>query len=143
MRENGSQNEFVIVFKEEINNGNDIVLKQKDIRELQLAKGAIAAGYSVLLSDLGLTESDIDQVMIAGAFGSYIKKESALRIGLLPKIDINKVESIGNSSSIGAKQYLVSVSKRKECKEIILKTEYVELCLRPEFQDKFMEAMIF
>ena len=143
VRENGSQNEFVIVFKEEINNGNDIVLKQKDIRELQLAKGAIAAGYSVLLSDLGLTESDIDQVMIAGAFGSYIKKESALRIGLLPKIDINKVESIGNSSSIGAKQYLVSVSKRKECKEIILKTEYVELCLRPEFQDKFMEAMIF
>lgn len=143
VRENGSQNEFVIVFKEEINNGNDIVLKQQDVRELQLAKGAIAAGYSVLLTDLGLTESDIDEVLVAGAFGSYIKKESALKIGLLPKISIDKVKSIGNSSSIGAKHYLVSSAKRKESEEIINKTEYVELCLRSEFQDKFMEAMIF
>lgn len=143
VRENGSQNEFVIVFKEEINNGSDIVLKQQDVRELQLAKGAIAAGYAVLLLELGLTENDIDEVLIAGAFGSYIKKESALRIGLLPKIDLEKVKSIGNSSSIGSKQYLLSASKRKESDEIIKKTEYVELCLRSEFQDKFMEAMIF
>ncbi len=143
VRESGSQNEFVIVFKEEINNGNDIVLKQQDVRELQLAKGAIAAGYSVLLSELGHSANDIDEVLIAGAFGSYIKKESALRIGLLPKVAIEKVKSIGNSSSIGAKQYLISKLKRSECLEIISKTEYIELCLRPEFQEKFMEAMIF
>jgi uncharacterized 2Fe-2S/4Fe-4S cluster protein (DUF4445 family) len=143
IRENGSQYEFVLVFKEEINNGNDIVLKQQDVRELQLAKGAISAGYSVLLSELGLEEKDIDEVLIAGAFGSYIKKESAMRIGLLPKISLDKVKSIGNSSSIGAKQYLVSDTKRKESIEIVKNTEYIELCLRPDFQEKFMDSMIF
>jgi len=143
IRENGSQNEFVLVFKEEINNGNDIVLKQQDVRELQLAKGAISAGYSVLLSELGLEEKDIDEVLIAGAFGSFIKKESAMRIGLLPKISLDKVKSIGNSSSIGAKQYLISDIKRKESIEIVKNTEYIELCLRPEFQEKFMDSMIF
>ena len=143
IRENGSQYEFVLVFKEEIKNGNDIVLKQQDVRELQLAKGAISAGYSVLLSELGLEEKDIDEVLIAGAFGSYIKKESAMRIGLLPKISLDKVKSIGNSSSIGAKQYLVSDTKRKESIEIVKNTEYIELCLRPDFQEKFMDSMIF
>jgi uncharacterized 2Fe-2S/4Fe-4S cluster protein (DUF4445 family) len=140
--ETNTSNGFIVTFKSD-GIPNDLVLKQKDIRELQLAKAAMAAGYSVLLSDLGLSEEDIEQVLIAGAFGSYIKKESALRIGLLPKVDITKIKSIGNSSSIGAKQYLLSESCRNECNRIINHTGFVELALRPDFQEKFMDSMFF
>jgi len=140
--ETENNNDFIIAFKSD-GMSSDLVLKQQDVRELQLAKAAVAAGYSVLLSELSLSEDDIEEVLIAGAFGSYIKKESALRIGLLPKVDIKKIKSIGNSSSIGAKQYLLSQSCRNECNRIITHTGFVELALLSEFQEKFMGAMFF
>jgi uncharacterized 2Fe-2S/4Fe-4S cluster protein (DUF4445 family) len=134
-----AKNEFMIYSE----NGNSISLRQQDVRELQLAKGAVKAGISTLIASLGIKDEDIDQILIAGAFGSFINKESAMRIGLIPKIDINKVKSIGNSASIGAKQYLLSINKRKEAEESIYKTEYIELCNIPAFQDRFMEEMMF
>jgi uncharacterized 2Fe-2S/4Fe-4S cluster protein (DUF4445 family) len=141
IRANGSQNEFIIIEGDEAN--KEIVLKQQDVRELQLAKGAIKAGITILQSELGITDADIDEILIAGAFGSYINKESAMRIGLIPKINLNKVRSIGNSASIGAKQYLLSLSKRDLTNQAINETEYIELCTKAEFQNRFMEEMIF
>ncbi|MBN1352797.1 DUF4445 domain-containing protein [candidate division KSB1 bacterium] len=138
-----SGNDFLLVPRSETQTNMPIIISQRDVRELQLAKGAIAAGVEVLFNELGIGAADVEQVLIAGAFGNYIDKDNTFKIGLLPDIDQKLVKFVGNAASMGAKKFLLSNAARKEAQRIIEFTEYVELSARPDFQDKFMDAMMF
>jgi len=123
--------------------GKDIFITQKDVRELQLAKGAIRAGIEILLRERGLNKEDIDGVFLAGAFGNYIRRESALRIGLLPSLPIDKIYPVGNAAGRGAMISLVSSRLLKRAEEIARICHYIELSALPEFANYFMDAMYF
>ncbi|MEK6646165.1 MAG: ASKHA domain-containing protein [Candidatus Firestonebacteria bacterium] len=120
-----------------------ILLTQKDVRELQLAKGAIRSGIESLKKNLKISNADIEEVLLAGAFGNYLKPESALRIGLIPDFPLSKVKSIGNAAFEGAKMALVSVLARKESDEIGRKAKYIELSTVQDFNEEFSNAMMF
>ena len=135
--------EFVLLHESDSQNGRKVYLTQKDIREVQLAKGAIYTGVQILLKEYGITIDDVDELLIAGAFGNYIKKEMALRMGLFPKMPLAKIRFIGNAALSGAKMALVSRAMRHEAVEISKRTRYVELAGRGDFQDTFADAMIF
>ena len=132
-------NEFVICR----NSGRELRLTQRDVRKIQLAKGAIRAGIEMLETELGLTHEDIDAVFLAGAFGNYISRESAVAIGLLPPFPPEKIRPVGNAAGAGAKLALVSCQARKEAQEIADRTEHVELGGRAAFQNTFADAMGF
>jgi uncharacterized 2Fe-2S/4Fe-4S cluster protein (DUF4445 family) len=118
-------------------------LKQQDVRELQLAKGAVAAGIEILMKELGIKIDDIEEILIAGAFGSYLNKYNALQIGLLPNIAADKIKFVGNAASMGAKKFLLSKNARKEAEELIKTTQYLELSARLDFQEIFAEKLFF
>ncbi len=115
----------------------DIYLTQDDIRQVQLAKGAIAAGIGLMAKQLGISIEEVDEVLLAGAFGSYIDPKSACTIGLLPAVLRPKIRAVGNAAGSGAK--LLACSKQQQaladklCKEI----EFLELASLPEFQRTF------
>ena len=123
--------------------GAEILLTQSDIRELQLAKGAIYAGLQVLLQEAGLKETDLDQVLLAGAFGNYIRTESAREIGLLPSIPLEKITPVGNAAGRGARMALISRSVRTRAFALPDLVEHVELSTRKDFQDAFIRALSF
>ncbi|MDD5327149.1 MAG: ASKHA domain-containing protein [Phycisphaerae bacterium] len=120
-----------------------LFLTQKDIRELQLAKAAIRAGIKLLQKKAGIKDDDIKQVLLAGAFGNYIRRESALRIGLLPRIPIERIKFIGNAAASGAEMLLVSSQCRAQAKKLARKIEYLEIAHQPDFQTVFAESMSF
>lgn len=119
----------------------DVILTQKDVRELQLAKGAIYAGIKILMSELGVSFKDINRVLLAGAFGNYIQVESAKIISLLPQE--LEVEQVGNAAGIGARMVLASDKEKDRANYISDKIEYIELSSRKDFQDVFMTALGF
>jgi uncharacterized 2Fe-2S/4Fe-4S cluster protein (DUF4445 family) len=124
--------------------GRDAVcLWQRDVRELQLAAGAIRAGVSILLNRAGLTADDLGAVLLAGAFGNYIRRHQARRIGLLPAIPEERMHFVGNAASLGAKMVLLSRGERERASQLIRHAEHVDLSLDPEFQFEFGMAMIF
>ncbi len=133
-------NEFVLAWGKA---GEDIVITQKDIREVQLAKGAIYAGVQLMLKHIGAEAGELEQIILAGAFGNYIKKESALRIGLLPQIEKEKVTSIGNAAGSGACMALLSIYERRRASVEAQRVEHLELAIHPDFQTTFLDAMVF
>ncbi|MBT4644450.1 MAG: DUF4445 domain-containing protein, partial [Deltaproteobacteria bacterium] len=133
--------EVVLDSREHTKHGRDIVLTRKDISEIQLAKGAIRAGIELLLMDAGLSADNLEQFIIAGAFGSFIDVNSAMAIGMFPKLPHDCFRQVGNAAGIGAKLALLSKSKRKEAAEIARQTEYVELANHAEFSNEFAKAM--
>ena len=120
-----------------------VFLTQKDIRELQLAKAAIGAGVKVLLRKTGIKETEIRQILLAGAFGNYIRPQSALRIGLLPDVPLERIYFVGNAAVAGAQMILVSRLCRAKAKELAHKIEYVEIAHEPDFQTVFADCMSF
>ncbi|WP_206811921.1 ASKHA domain-containing protein [Paradesulfitobacterium ferrireducens] len=120
-----------------------VVITQKDVRELQLAKAAIYAGIEILLKEAGLRANDLDQVLLAGAFGSYIDKRSALALGLLPPVAPDKIISVGNAAGAGAKLALLSRHLRAEAEDLARRVTHVELSTRQDFQEFFMKAIGF
>jgi uncharacterized 2Fe-2S/4Fe-4S cluster protein (DUF4445 family) len=120
-----------------------VVLTQKDIREVQLAKGAIRTGIKMLQKKLGLRDADIKQVLLAGAFGNYIRPQSAVRIGLLPDVPLERIHFVGNAAVAGAQMLLVSRLCRAKAKELARKIEYVEIAHEPDFQAVFADSMWF
>lgn len=120
-----------------------VVLSQRDVRELQLAKGAIFAGIQVLKQELGVADEDIAELSLAGAFGSYIRPDSAKTIGLIPDVPLDRVRSIGNAARVGARLALISTEARSEAEQIARTVAHQELFARDGFTDLFMEAMQF
>ena len=129
--------------KEATDTGHDIVVTQKDIRQLQLAKAALASGISIILSEAGIDAQDLDDIYVAGAFGNYIDRHSAMDIGLLPRINPKKIVSIGNAAAIGAKRALVSMTERARAENIQKKMTHIDLASRKDFQDVFMAHINF
>lgn len=128
---------------EDTQHGRDITISRKDVSEIQLAKGAIRTGMEILLGKAGKTVEDIDEIIIAGAFGSYIDVESAVDIGLMPDIPRKNFKQVGNAAGMGAKRALISVKERDEAARIGQTVEYVELTGRPDFQKLFVKSMLF
>jgi len=134
------QREFILVSKEERKGKPAITITQHDVRELQLAKAAIRTGIQVLLERSGCGESDIKQVMIAGAFGTYIDISSAVAIGMLPPLPLNRFRQTGNAAGMGAKMALISLKSRAQAEAIASRVGYIELASTPGFQPTFMQA---
>ncbi|UCB42126.1 MAG: DUF4445 domain-containing protein [Dehalococcoidales bacterium] len=135
-----NQTEFLLVDQEEEDGQSTIVITQKDIRELQLAKAAIRTGIQLLLETNGFTEEQLGQVVIAGSFGSYIDVSSAVTVGLLPPLPLNCFRQVGNAAGMGAKLVLVSLSKCDEARDIVTRTRYMELASNPDFKKMFIET---
>ena len=120
-----------------------VSLTQQDVRELQLASGAIRAGIDTLLAKAGITAADLNTIQLAGGFGNYIRCEHAMRIGLLPSLPRARIQFIGNASLTGAKRALLAQSEMHRAQAIRQKTLHVELASEPGFSDCFMDAMFF
>lgn len=134
---------FLLVPASEAAAGEAIYLWQKDVRELQLATGAIRAGINILLRRAGVAPDDLGAVLLAGAFGNFIRRSNARRIGLLPQIPCERIRFIGNAASLGAKQALLGLDQRERAVAFTREVEHVDLSLDPEFQMEFGMAMIF
>jgi uncharacterized 2Fe-2S/4Fe-4S cluster protein (DUF4445 family) len=138
------QLEFLIAHANQGSAEGRIVLTQRDIRELQLAVGAIRAGIKIMSKQAGVKAEAIDQVYIAGGFGSFIRRDNAQAIGLLPTdIDLNRISYVGNVSLAGAKLALLSSSARQQAEASARQVRHLELSLDLDFQMEFAEAMIF
>ena len=127
-------------------NGNGaaaLYLTQRDFRELQLAKAAVASACDLLLRRKGLGCNDLGRVNLAGAFGNFLRPAQARRIGLLPPVPLEKVRFVGNAASTGAKRALVSRADRRRAEHIAQAAEHVELAADPEFQNCFAEHLLF
>ncbi len=120
-----------------------VILTQKDIRQLQLAKGAIRAGVEVLLKIAGLEPEDLEEVILAGTFGNYVDERKAVQIGLLPPVAPEKVRPIGNAALDGARMALLSAGARRALEDAAKSVEHISLALRADFQEIFMERVNF
>ena len=120
-----------------------VAVIQQDVREIQMAKAAIAAGAKALLAEVGLTLEELSEVGVAGAFGSAIRAGSAVDIGLLPKVDLSKIVSLGNAAGVGASMMLLSGAAREEAERIAASVEHVELAASTDFQTRYIEEMNF
>jgi uncharacterized 2Fe-2S/4Fe-4S cluster protein (DUF4445 family) len=118
-----------------------VILTQRDVREMQLAKAAIRAGSRILLNKLGLRDSDIQSVLLAGAFGNYIRPSSAVRIGLLPNVPLDRIHFVGNAAASGAQMLLLSTECREKAARLARKIQYVEIAHEKDFTDIFADAM--
>ena len=143
--ESGQENEsvFVLVPPEKAGNDTGVYLSQKDVREVQLAKAAIAAGIQLLMKELGITESDIEKVYIAGAFGNYMNPASACAIGLLPPELEKRVSPVGNAAGEGAKIALLNTDELEITDKLVKGIQFLELAASAEFQDTFVDELAF
>jgi uncharacterized 2Fe-2S/4Fe-4S cluster protein (DUF4445 family) len=138
------QTAFLLASEEESATGMRLAISQRDFRELQLAAGAIRAGTEILLKRAGLKPQDLQEVLVAGGFGNFIRRGNAQRIGLLPyKVEHHKIRYCGNTSLYGARLAALSARARRMAEDIARKTEHVDLAADADFQDAFAEAMVF
>ncbi|CAB5240653.1 unannotated protein [freshwater metagenome] len=135
---------FVLTWSREVGDLSDCVfLTQRDVRELQFAKAAIATGWALLLEEFGVAESEIQQVLLAGSFGSYLSPASAVKIGLVPKLPVMRIVSAGNVAGEGAKMVLLSAQERNGANALLDEIDYIELSDRSDFNDRFVERLSF
>jgi len=139
--EKGGQPGFVLAWGDD--KRKDVVLWQRDIRQMQLAKGAIRTGIILLQKELAIEDEEIEQVFLAGAFGNYIRRESALRIGMLPDIPCERIHFIGNAASTGAQMTLLSSKMRKQTADITRNINYIEIAMKKDFQAVFTDSLLF
>ena len=137
----GEELEFVLAWSEGTSLGYDITITQSDIRAVQLAKGALLSGAQILMKHAGVEQ--LDGVVLAGAFGQHIDKNNAMRLGLFPQIEIDRVSTIGNAAGEGARLALLNLGKRQDAVDAAQWTECFNLSLDPGFQKEFVRAMIF
>ena len=135
------RNEFVLVKEGEREGGRAVTITQQDVREIQLAKGAIYTGIKLLLEARNRSEAEIEQVIIAGAFGTYIDVASAITIGMLPRLPLRRFRQVGNAAGTGARLALISRQKRAEAQAIARKVKYIELAADPRFMTIFVDAI--
>lgn len=140
-KEVNNLSEFVLVPSHESGNQKDIIISRKDVNEIQLAKASIRAGLDILLIEAGIQADDVDRVLVAGAFGTYISVPNAIEIGMFPRIPISRFQQVGNAAGMGAMQALISVKFRHLISEVITDVDYIELTTYPAFQELYMRAM--
>jgi uncharacterized 2Fe-2S/4Fe-4S cluster protein (DUF4445 family) len=143
LRASGKQAEFILALAGESGHGRDVVVTRKDVNEIQLAKGAIRAGIEILLQEAQITAEDIEEFVIAGAFGTFLDLASALRVGMFPTIPLERYHQVGNAAGVGAKEMLVSKTRRAEAARIVSGVNYIELTTHPDFTPTFVESMYF
>ncbi|MGH3735719.1 MAG: ASKHA domain-containing protein [Micromonosporaceae bacterium] len=122
---------------------DEVWLSQRDVRELQFAKAAIATGWTLLLEELGVSPRDVQQVLLAGSFGSYLSAASAVRLGLVPKLPVLRIVSAGNVAGEGAKMTLLSLRERAGAEALLEEVRYIELSDRSDFNDRFIDNLAF
>ena len=132
--------EFILVPKDDDRRRPEISITQKDVREVQLGKAAIQAAIEILMEVEGISPKEIDKVIIAGAFGSYIDISNAIAIGMLPSLPLNRFNQMGNAAGTGAKLFLLSSTKRKAVGDLLSRVKYLELAGTPEFSKGFTRA---
>ncbi|MCI6732092.1 MAG: ATP-binding protein, partial [Lachnospiraceae bacterium] len=135
---NGKKREFLMVESPE-----KLVITQGDVRQVQLAKGAILSGFVALLKEAGVSMEELDKVMIAGQFGAHLPADSLTGTGILPRSVENKLVYVGNSSKTGAAAALLSIVSRREMEKIAKQMSYMELGNTPGYERLFAESMIF
>ena len=141
--EKNNQPAFLLVPAAESGHGEEIIITQKDIREVQNAKAAIAAGIRVLIREAGYTAEQIHAAYLAGGFGSYMRIESALKIGLLPSELSGRIQAVGNAAGAGAICSLLSGDELLEADKIAKSIRYLELSSRPDFVSEYTDNMFF
>jgi uncharacterized 2Fe-2S/4Fe-4S cluster protein (DUF4445 family) len=142
LRQVGKERVFVLHFRGD-DPAQSLYLSQRDIRELQFAKAAIATGWMLLLEEQGLAAADVAQVLLAGSFGSYLAPSAAVRIGLVPEVSPLRIVSAGNVAGEGAKMALLSLRERAAAQALLEEVHYVELSDRPDFNDRFVDRLAF
>jgi len=140
LRKGEDGNEFVLAWRDD---GGDISITQKDIREVQLAKGAICGGINILMQYIGAEPSQLEEIMLAGAFGSYLNKKSILRLGMVPYVTEDKIRHIGNAAGVGACMALLSAEIREKAAVRAKEAEHIELAGHPDFEKEYIKAMYF
>ena len=145
MDEYGELDESPIVLADEAHSesGKPVTFEQKDVRQLQLAKAAIASGVHLLAKKQGIELDEIKTVWLAGAFGSFLSPESACRIGLIPEELNGRIKAVGNAAGEGAKMVLMSAQRWHYAKILSRETGFLELAAMPEFQDRFVDELMF
>jgi uncharacterized 2Fe-2S/4Fe-4S cluster protein (DUF4445 family) len=134
-----NQPEFVLAWAEETSIEKDVVITQRDVRQIQLAKGALHAGCKLMMRRMGM--DNMDKIKIAGAFGTHVDREKALIMGLFPDCEIEKILSVGNAAGDGCRAALLNRAKRDEANWVSRNVEYIELTVEEDFQNQFMECM--
>jgi uncharacterized 2Fe-2S/4Fe-4S cluster protein (DUF4445 family) len=134
---------FILVPASNSANEQAIAVNRKDVAEIQLAKGAIRAGIEILLSEAGISASQIEQFIVAGAFGTYIDVESAIRVGMFPDMPLDRFRQVGNAAGMGAVQFLLSAESRHEAAVAVANIDYIELTTYAAFQNEFIRFMTF
>ena len=137
------ESDFVLASAHESATGAPIFLTPNDVREVQLAKAAIFAGIQTLLKHANISFDDIDRLYLAGGFGNYIRKDSAIRIGLLPLELAEKIIPIGNSAGAGARYALKSQNFSNQIDAVLERAEYIELSMKMDFNEAYVAAMGF
>lgn len=143
IRQGKNGSEFLLVPAPKSGTGRDIVIDQKDIGEIQLAKGAIHAGLQVLLNASNTRPEEIEEVFVAGAFGTILNMHHVQTIGLFPRLPNARFFQVGNAALVGARWMLISKTARRRALEIQRNTEYLELTTYPTFNRIFAHAMLF
>ena len=129
----------MLAWAEDTSIGKDIVVTQRDVRQIQLAKGALYAGCKIMMRRMGVEK--LDKVKIAGAFGTHIDRTKALIMGLFPDCELDKIIAVGNAAGDGARIALLNRDKREEANWVSRNVEYIELTVETDFQLEFIEAM--
>ncbi len=141
IRENGGIYEYVLAWKKDNQLDRDIVLTEIDIENLIRAKGAIFSGFMTLLEEVGMSIQDLDQIILAGGFGSYVDLEKAMVIGLLPEMDPSRITYVGNGSLMGAKMSALSNHIRQDVGEVTKKMTNFELSETHSYMDNYVAAL--
>jgi len=139
----GEERVFVVLRPGEAGARAEIVLTQDDVRQVQLAKGAIASGIAMLLHVAAVPLERVEELLLAGGFGNYLSILSAIRIGLIPALPVGRVRYVGNAASLGAQLCLLSEAERARADTIASRIEHVSLAAHPDFEQLFVDAMNF
>jgi uncharacterized 2Fe-2S/4Fe-4S cluster protein (DUF4445 family) len=126
-----------------LSDDGSVFISQNDIRKLQLAKGAVRTGIETLLEATGTSKDRLDSLRLAGNFGAGLDARAAMRIGLIPEMDLGKVQVVGNAALRGAVMVLLSRECWRKAESAARHARFVELGGKPEFQERFMESMMF
>jgi uncharacterized 2Fe-2S/4Fe-4S cluster protein (DUF4445 family) len=121
--------------------GEDIVLTQKDVRELQKAKAAVYTGASILMKRMDIKTEDVERVYLSGAFGNYLDPENMMTVGMLPEFSLNKIVGVGNAAGTGTRMALLSCEERRRAEEISKNVRYQELAADHLFTEEYMKSL--